>query len=235
MDFDGTPTAENPTEDFAEGTWSVRLTGTNSITDDTKTRTDYLTATAPPPSAVLLDNFVDTDGTLLVDHTMDTGPGWVYGGGGTWEIQSNQAQNTVSGGDVPIQSDAGIADATGTITLEWAIPVNNCRSGIVANYQDDDTFWAFVARGSNGDFALLEYSSGSPTVRDSGGSLPFGPVSFELKVITNGDTITGYYNGTQVCTYTGAPRNLKTQTKWGLYNRGADGTSTLFGPFEVIA
>jgi PKD repeat protein len=44
--FDTTPTAQNPTEDFAAGTWSVRLTATNAAGSDTETKTDYVVATA---------------------------------------------------------------------------------------------------------------------------------------------------------------------------------------------
>ena len=49
VNFDGTPTAQNPSEDFAVGTWSVRLTATNAAGSDAETKTDYITADAPPP------------------------------------------------------------------------------------------------------------------------------------------------------------------------------------------
>ncbi len=48
VNFAGTPTAQNPTESFAAGTWSVRLTATNVGGSDTKTRTDYVTDSVPP-------------------------------------------------------------------------------------------------------------------------------------------------------------------------------------------
>jgi len=47
VNFDGTPTAQHPTEIFAAGTSSVRETATNAGGSDTKTRTDYITATVP--------------------------------------------------------------------------------------------------------------------------------------------------------------------------------------------
>ena len=46
VNFAGSPTAQNPTESFAAGTWSVRLTATNASGSDTKTRTNYITAVA---------------------------------------------------------------------------------------------------------------------------------------------------------------------------------------------
>lgn len=42
VDFAGNPTDQNPTESFAAGTWSVRLTATNASGSDTKTRTNYI-------------------------------------------------------------------------------------------------------------------------------------------------------------------------------------------------
>lgn len=44
--FASTPTAQNPTESLAAGTWSVRVTATNTGGSDTKTRTNYVTSTA---------------------------------------------------------------------------------------------------------------------------------------------------------------------------------------------
>lgn len=42
--FAGTPTAQSPTESFAAGTWSVRLTAANPGGSSVKTRTDYVVA-----------------------------------------------------------------------------------------------------------------------------------------------------------------------------------------------
>ncbi len=44
--FAGSPTTQNPTESFAAGTWSVRLTATNASGSDTKTRTNYITSSS---------------------------------------------------------------------------------------------------------------------------------------------------------------------------------------------
>lgn len=42
VNFSGTPTAQDPTESFTSGTWSVRLTATNTGGSNTKTRTNYI-------------------------------------------------------------------------------------------------------------------------------------------------------------------------------------------------
>lgn len=45
--FDGTPTAQNPSETFSAGTYAIRLTATNSSGSDSETKTSYITATDP--------------------------------------------------------------------------------------------------------------------------------------------------------------------------------------------
>ncbi len=57
VNFSGTPTAQNPTESFAAGTWSVRMTATNAAGSNAQTRTNYITATAasgPPAGGMCL-------------------------------------------------------------------------------------------------------------------------------------------------------------------------------------
>ena len=44
VNFAGTPTAQNPTESFASGTWSVRLTATNAGGSDAEEKTNYITS-----------------------------------------------------------------------------------------------------------------------------------------------------------------------------------------------
>lgn len=45
--FTSGSTTQNPTEAFAAGTWSVRLTATNAGGSDSETKTDYLTVATP--------------------------------------------------------------------------------------------------------------------------------------------------------------------------------------------
>ena len=40
--FSGTPTAQNPTESFGDGTWSVRLAASNAGGSDSETKADYV-------------------------------------------------------------------------------------------------------------------------------------------------------------------------------------------------
>jgi PKD repeat protein len=42
--FDDEPTEQHPTETFAEGTWSIRLTATNAEGSDDEEKTDYIEA-----------------------------------------------------------------------------------------------------------------------------------------------------------------------------------------------
>lgn len=50
VNFSGTPTAQSPTETFAAGVWSVRLTATNGSGSNTKTETNYVSSISPGPS-----------------------------------------------------------------------------------------------------------------------------------------------------------------------------------------
>lgn len=45
--FAGTPTVQNPSENFAVGTWSVRLTASNAGGGTVATRLNYIVVTAP--------------------------------------------------------------------------------------------------------------------------------------------------------------------------------------------
>lgn len=48
--FEGTPTAEHPTEEFSEGTWDVRLTVSEGGQTGQETKKDYITVTASEPA-----------------------------------------------------------------------------------------------------------------------------------------------------------------------------------------
>jgi PKD repeat protein len=54
--FDNEPTAQNPEEEFAEGTWSVRLTATNADGSDDESKADYIEAAAAGGSILTVTN-----------------------------------------------------------------------------------------------------------------------------------------------------------------------------------
>ena len=92
VNFTSTPTAQNPTESFAAGTWSVRLTATNAAGSNTKTRTDYVVSTAVPVA--------DFSGTPLTgtaplsvaftDSSTNTPTSWAWTFG---DAQTSTSQN----------------------------------------------------------------------------------------------------------------------------------------------
>lgn len=53
VSFDGFPSAQDPTENLAAGTWSIRETVTNAAGSNTKTRTNYVAVSPPPPPPAL--------------------------------------------------------------------------------------------------------------------------------------------------------------------------------------
>lgn len=55
VNFASTPTVQNPTEVFAEGTWDVRLTATNAGGSDGETKLDYVVSAWTPASLTNLE------------------------------------------------------------------------------------------------------------------------------------------------------------------------------------
>lgn len=79
--FDGTPTVQNPTEDFDAGTWSVRLTATNANGSDTATETDYIDVVSDPPVADFSADVVTGSAPLTVtftDLSTNSPTGWFW-------------------------------------------------------------------------------------------------------------------------------------------------------------
>lgn len=67
VNFEGTPTVQNPSEDLTEATWSIRLTATNAGGSDIETKTEYVVVSAGGYVA----NAVHFDGnTWLVNSSL---------------------------------------------------------------------------------------------------------------------------------------------------------------------
>ena len=117
VNFVGTPTAENPTEVFTTGTWSVRLTTTagGGIPSTQKTRTNYIAVSAPP--AITLSSATATPDTgpgtitLVFSGNADNHDGFTFriGGGSNFSMQylSGDGTNTLvfNNGGTWISSD----------------------------------------------------------------------------------------------------------------------------------
>lgn len=80
VNFAGTPTAQNPTESFAAGTWDVRLTATNAGGSDDETKNDYVVSTTPPVAAFSGTPTSGTDplSVVFTDSSTNTPTSWLW-------------------------------------------------------------------------------------------------------------------------------------------------------------
>lgn len=97
-DFEGTPTVQNPTENFSDGTWSIRLTVSSaSGSSQPRIKTNYIQSCGPPIARIaphISGNVLELDGT------QSAGVGLTYvwaadGGGGTFNPNNTNATPTV--------------------------------------------------------------------------------------------------------------------------------------------
>lgn len=169
---------------------------------------------------VLYDTFTDTNGTNLSSHAMNVGPGWSYfttgGSNPTWQIESNQCEETGGGGTVGAVADAGVSDGVMTVSFysTQTSPSNfNNGIGCVFRWSDANDF-LLVDMGATEGLTLYKVASGSFT---SLGSYSFSPsinTTYTVQVVANGTSITVYLNSTSVITVTS--NYNQTATKWGI-------------------
>jgi hypothetical protein len=201
--------------------------GTQSVTasDGTISGTASTTVKQKPAGNVLLkDTFTDANGTLLQNHTMDTGPGWQVLSG-NWQIQNNAVEQTTQDFvyDKAV-SDAGTSNATVSAQFSTSVVGGNTgQFGLVVRATDNYDYLAVVV--SDGQLSLVEDTGGTPgydivTLA--------GPVAVSVstsqpnnfKAVVSGTTVTVYWGGTQVLQYTSATFN-QTATKFGLLSYNA--------------
>ncbi len=168
------------------------------------------------------DTFTGTDGTNCDGRTPSpttAGNNWAkYGTStGAWSIQGNACQQTTIPAplsDYQLAVDCGVADCTytvdQTVTTTW-------NGGIIANFVDTNNFWLFDIPSTGAtQYDLYERVSGTDTKRATTGSSPIaGSTTLNLKIVTNGDTITCFVGGSQVLTYNIANRSSKTAKLFG--------------------
>lgn len=80
VNFASTPTAQNPTESFAAGTWSVRLTATNAAGSDAEEKTNYLVSTTSPVAAFSGTPLSGTDplSVAFTDASTNSPTSWLW-------------------------------------------------------------------------------------------------------------------------------------------------------------
>jgi PKD repeat protein len=159
----GTSTLQNPTHTYASpGTYTVSLTASNSGGSDTKTRSGYISVSAPPPPSA---DFVGspTSGTapLAVSFTdlssgSPTSWSWSFGDGGTSTLQ-NPTHTYTTAGTYTVNLTASNTSGSDTKT----------RSGYISVSAPPPPSANFAGSPTSGTAPLAvsftDLSSGSPT------------------------------------------------------------------------
>lgn len=170
----------------------------------------------PPPDEGVLDDFIDSDGTLLEDHVpapinTPNQPWEVYAG--TWEIEGNKLVKTAHANTHEVCAiDVGSAD--GTVTVDLQVPVGGGYTGVAVRSPDNDNGWYVELSGPGQQLILYEVSSGSFTTRDVQALTLVNGTTYTVAVELNGTTITATCDGV-VVTY-GSATAFQTVTKHGL-------------------
>jgi hypothetical protein len=172
-------------------TVTPNVTITPTITP-TNTVTPTVTPTTSPPALLMEDNFIDTNGTAIADHTPDVdtvGGGWGYwptGVGG--EIQNNILVHSGSRGGPNI--DVGVAD----YVLEARCRKAVWQSSPLMFRNNDATNRSYGVEITNAGIGVKYYNGGT-----WGGTVNSGPDNslntwYIIKVIVTGTTCDVYRN-----------------------------------------
>jgi len=175
--------------------------GLNALHSTGQYFVDNIVAPVADKSAVLqpvhLDTFTDVNGTNITAHTPDVG-GSATVLSGTLNIQSNQI-NAVSntGGEASVVYTAP-SDGLFEVITKQAIGSDGIRFRSV----DVNNTWLARAAGTSGLLELYDRQAGTWTLRASVAITK--AIDGKITVITDGPTITAFYNDTQTITFTSA-------------------------------
>lgn len=165
---------------------------------------------------ILYDQFEDSDGVLLPDHTMDTGSGWTAYTNNV-QIHDNQAHGTVNNNDCLVAAEAGQADVTVQASILYTSPSSR-RIGLVGRLSDANNYWrVWISTGGAG-LSIQGIQGGALNFQKNAG--PAHPAvdgqTYVLSVTFSGTTISATFDG-ETLEYTGQAFN-QTETKVGLYD-----------------
>jgi hypothetical protein len=139
-----------------------------------------------PPTPVLLDEFVDTDGTELTVHTMDIGPGWTEYNGAVWQIQSDQAALSNTASPAFVTSEAGVGNCLQIVRYNIGTSRN---MQVVGRFTDPDNCWYVNFRRDTGNIELHQVTGGVDTVLQSNPSGFGTDTDYVAVVLWNSDTV----------------------------------------------
>jgi PKD repeat protein len=120
--FAGTPTAQNPTESFAAGTWSVRVTATNAGGSDTKTRAAYVLTSS------IIAHAVGTGGTggATTPAINTTGANLLVAAVSGYAVEANNLTLVDSKGNIwtRLTPHVNTNDNQAAVVLFWNVPTS---------------------------------------------------------------------------------------------------------------
>lgn len=155
------------------------------------------------------DTFTDADGTNLIGSAAPNGT--VYGGVGSWTIQSNAAYSDASGR--LLVADWGAPDATVSAVKQTSAAGTDCGLAL----RVDVTLTERIVVKHEGDTIYLQVYSGTSFLGPIGDfTVPSG-ASGLLEVAMAGADYTVSFDGTLLGTVTDTGANYLTNTYHGLY------------------
>ena len=139
-------------------------------------------------TAGVYDNFTDTDGTLLENHTADTGQGWVANGTDRIRITSNRCWSNGNSGPQFWVLNYTPSSANYSVKSSILVASSGEASLAIAGRVDTASNTGYIAIMERGVWKLYSVVSGSATLLDSyTGDVPTTAKTAEL--IMNGTAI----------------------------------------------
>ncbi len=125
---------------------------------------------------------------------------------GTWVLDSATARTTTKNKDANVLMDLSVVDASLVVTLN---PVgNNARPGVTINDDGSNNMLLLYSSAGGGTLTLSTYFGPTRVFLASTGGVGAPGSSFEVRVTSNGPTITVFVNGTLQITQTLTGTNL---------------------------
>lgn len=184
------------------------------VTDGAKAQIPGSTPFGFAQRVLLLDTFVDSNGTALTAHSMNIGPGWFTGFGSVTTIQNNNASVTLaSSGTTVTLAESGSSDVVIQCHVT-ATFVPNFLAGLAFRWVDSSNYWAFWYQTASSGFELRKYVSGVPTVVASAASTWSNGATKNFRLQTSGSNITAYIDGSSILSTSSS--DMQGATKHGL-------------------
>jgi hypothetical protein len=181
-------------------TVSTRAIGDDVRLDDCRVPIFDYSAAHEPVSA---DWLTDPNGTSLDAHTPDVGGGWVEYRG-DWDIQGNQARQSVSaavGTHYSSAVESLESDLFGRVTVTVPL-VDEGATALAYRLSDADNFWmAMVITSGGGTFVIREYNGGVVQTRASVGVGTAPGATVEVTVTADGQDMQAFYDGANRITF----------------------------------